>query len=411
MAIRINGVTGSKLDASVSTVYSFTTTTTGIVTYAWSIVSAPPGNTAALTGASTSTAQLTPSNEGTYLIRLTATTGAGTVQETAVLAVPSITSGLRVPAYEEATEAGATGWDQGAGNMLRSLDLYREQAGVIACVVRNGSVSTGRLVTVAMDPSDVLDEQSSVQILSGKPGVRSLPSAFSIPDDGFNIHAPLVGIAIGGPDGSSSVSAGSVVLVRISGVYAGANVTYSGANGDYPFIFHDGSNGMTDALPDAESKSRCVGKVVRWSGGSVGSGAPDVVVYGDRVPRSHSIQFGSDGSALTTSLRYLPPGSGAPTTDYVGQFMAIPGDAPVILSRMRVYTPTTTTVTTKVEAVYANTGPTGITGEQELFSGVKAVDFSTWIPVDKDEPIGISARHPAGTGPLWLSVTLELLEL
>jgi hypothetical protein len=91
--------------------------------------------------------------------------------------------------------------------------------------------------------------------------------------------------------------------------------------------------------------------------------------------------------------------------------MAIPGDAPVILSRMRVYTPTTTTVTTKVEAVYANTGPTGITGEQELFSGVKAVDFSTWIPVDKDEPIGISARHPAGTGPLWLSVTLELLEL
>ena len=199
MAIRINGVTGSKLDASVSTVYSFTTTTTGIVTYAWSIVSAPPGNTAALTGASTSTAQLTPSNEGTYLIRLTATTGAGTVQETAVLAVPSITSGLRVPAYAEVLEAGATGWDQGAGNMLRSLDLYREQAGVIACVA-DGTIAPGRTVTVAYDPNDPTGSPGSELKLNTLPGERPLPLAFAAIDP----RAPLVGIAIGTVSGGTA---------------------------------------------------------------------------------------------------------------------------------------------------------------------------------------------------------------
>jgi hypothetical protein len=411
MAIQIDSSASPLLSGTPGATHTLSSTLVGVVTYLWEIVSQPPGTTDTLSSASAATPTLIANKEGSYLIRLTATNGAGTTQETALLVNPSITSGLRVPAYAEIIEAGATGWDQGAGNILRSLDLYREQAGVIACVVRNGSVSAGRLVTVAMDPSDVLDEQSAVQVLSSKPGVRSLPSAFSVPDDGFNIHAPLVGIAIGGPDGSSSVSAGSVVLVRISGVYSGAGVTYSGANGDYPFVFPDGANGLTDALPNAEEESRCIGKVVRWSGGSVGSGTADVMVYGDRVPRSHSIQFGSDGSALATTLRYLPPGSGAATTDYVGQFMAIPGNGPVILSRMRVYTPTTTTVTTKIEVVYANTGPTGLTGEQELLSGVKAVNFSTWIPIDKDEPIGVSVRHPSGTGPLWLSVTLELLEL
>ncbi len=115
MAITIDGIASPKLNAVPATTYSFNTTLAGSA-YLWEIVSQPPGGPDAFSSTTIANPVLLVRKEGTYLIRLTRTTGAGTVQETAVLAVPSITSGLRVPAYAEVLEAGATGWDQGAGN-------------------------------------------------------------------------------------------------------------------------------------------------------------------------------------------------------------------------------------------------------------------------------------------------------
>lgn len=411
MAILINGVPGSKLDASVSTVYSFTTTTAGIFTYAWSIVSAPPTNTATLTGASTATAQLTPSNEGTYLIRLTATTGSGTVQETVVLAVPSITSGLRVPAYGEMFEAGATGWDQGAGNMLRSLDLYREQAGVIACVA-DGIITPGSLVTVGQSPYGTLGDPASQLILSGLPGVRSLPIAFSYSTSNFNPRAPLVGIAVGKPSGGATSAAGEVVLVCVSGLYRGMTFTRTRGT-DYPFLFSDGSGGVTDAYPNAENKCRCIGQVVRWNGGTPGTGTVDIMVYGNRVPRIKTIEFGSNSSTnLSSSLEsYFPMGTDAPSSStafaqYCPRFDL--EDATVLVS-VELWAAFTASVATTFKVYNAG----ALVGTSfDLASTNNSASHSYYITVDTYETFQFTGQIASGLiSPKAIAATLTFWEL
>jgi hypothetical protein len=410
MAIRINGITGPKLDALTSTPYSFTTTTTGIVTYAWSIVSAPPGNTATLTGASTSTASLTPSNEGTYLIRLTATTGSGTTQETTVLAVPSITSGLRVPAYAETIEAGSTGWDQGAGDMLRSLDLAREQPGVMACVA-DATITPGLPVTIGYDPGDPMFSAGASLKLGGLPGERSFPKAFA----GVTAVAPLVGIAIGTPTGGTA-SAGDIVLVRVSGLYQGLSITYTVASSDYPYLYPDGAGGLTDVLPTSESNSRCVGKVASWSSGIPGVGSVvNVMVYGDRVPRIKTVEFGSNSSTNLSSASesWFPMGTDGPsTTAYFGQFVpALDGNALTILATAKVWAATPYSVATTFRVKNART--TADFGSSfVLASSASEASAGFWAPFDITDPVGFTGQIASGsTSPKAIAATLTFWEL
>jgi hypothetical protein len=408
MAIRINGITGSKLDALVSTPYSFTTTTTGIVSYSWSIVSAPPTNTASLTGAATSTASLTPSSEGTYLIRLTATTGSGTIQETTVLAVPSIASGLRVPAYAETIEAGSTGWDQGAGNMLRALDLAREQPAVIACSAAQ-AISIGQPVTIGYDPSDPTGSPGSEVKLPTTPGARAMPFAF----DDVDPRAPLVGFAVGTPSGASA-SPGDVVLVRISGLFQG--LTFTGTTGvDYPFLYSDGAGGFTDAIPDAESKSRCIGKVVRWSSGTPGSGTVDVMVYGDRVPRIKTVEFGSNATTdlSNASESWLPMGTNTPSIGtYHGQFVPDLGaNAATILATVKVWAATPYAVVTTLKVKNARTLAT-FGSSFTLGSSAQETSAGFWAPFDITDPVGFTGQIASGsTSPKAIAATLTFWEL
>lgn len=406
MAIRINGVTGSKLDASVSTAYLLTTTTTGIVTYAWSIVSAPPGNTASLVNASTATAQLTPSNEGTYLIRLTATTGAGTVQETAVLAAPLISSGLRVPAYAEVLEAGATGWDQGAGNMLRSLDLAREQPGVMACSAAQ-AINIGQTVTIAYDPSDPTGNPASEVKLPTLPGERPFPFAFNDLDP----RAPLVGIAIGTPSGGNA-SPGDIVLIRVAGLYQGLTFTRTTAT-DYPFLYSDGTGGLQDAEPNAEAKSRCVGKVIRWSSGTPGSGTVDVMVYGDRVPRIKSIEFGCTTGFGTLFPAYLSIGMVAASGSVVfGQYCpALGSAAATILAGAKIWAATTGTSATTFQVKNANT-TASIGSSITLAGSSNSISAGIWTPVDVADPFGMTGQLVSGSSsPQNIAATLTFWEL
>jgi hypothetical protein len=415
MAIRINGSTNPKLDAVPGTTYAFDTTVTGSV-YLWEIVSQPPGGTDSFSSPAVQSPTLLVRNEGSYLVRLTVTTGAGSTQYTSILAAPSFTSNARVPAYGEQLEAiysgNAAGWDQGAGNALRSLDLYREQAGVIACVA-DGTIAPGDLVVVGESPSAPSVDPAAQLILSGLPGVRSLPIAFSYAGLGgaLNPRVPLVGIAVGKPSGSSAV-AGEVVLVRTSGLYQGLSFTRTTGT-DYPLLFSNGVGGFTDADPDSEAKSRCVGRVVRWSSGTPGSGTVDVMVYGDRVPRIKTVEFGGNSSTNLSSASesYFSMGTDAPSTSvayaqYCPQFDI---ESTTILASADIWAAITGAVVTTFKVYNAGS----LVGASfTLASSANSASHSYYATVDTSETFQFTGQLASGsTGPRAIAATLTFWEL
>ena len=410
MAILIDSSASPLLSGTPGATHTLSSTLTGVVTYLWAIVSQPPGTADTLSSTSAATPMLIARKEGSYLIRLTATSAAGTTQETALLVNPSITSGLRVPAYEEVIEAGATGWDQGAGNMLRSLDLYREQAGVIACVA-DGTITPGTPVTVAVDPSDPMFSVGAFVKLSGLPGERSLPKAFS----GITPYVPLVGIAIGTTSGGTA-NAGDVVLVRVSGLYQGLSVTYGALSSDYPFLFPDGSGGLTATLPTSENNSRCVGKIVRWDSGTAGVGSVvDVMIYGDRVPRIKTIEFGSNATTdlSNSSESWLPMGTNTPSIGtYHGQFVADLGaNAATILATAKVWAAIPYAVVTTLKVKNARTLAT-FGSSFTLGSSAQESSTGFWMPFDITDPVGLTGQIASGaTSPKAIAATLTFWEL
>jgi hypothetical protein len=406
MAILIDSGASPLLSGTPGDTHTLSSTLTGVVTYLWEIVSQPPGAPDTLSNPAAAAPTLITRKEGSYLIRLTATTGAGTTQETALLVNPSITSGLRVPAYAEIIEAGATGWDQGAGNMLRSLDLYREQAGVIACVA-NTTIAPGRTVTVAYDPNDPTGSPGAELKLNTLPGERPLPLAFADIDP----SAPLVGIAIGTVSGGTA-SAGDVVLVRTSGLYRGLNISYIGTS-DYPYLFPTGTGDLTDQPPTDQFNCRCVGKVLRWSSGTPGSGTVDIMVYGDRVPRIKSIEFGSTTGFVTTFPNWMSIGMVAPSASVrYGQFCPdlVSGGA-TILAVAKIWAATTGTSQATFQVKNANT-QANIGSSFSLAASTQTASAGIWTAVDTSEPIGITGVLVSGSSsPQNIAATLIFWEL
>jgi hypothetical protein len=410
MAILFNSTTSPILDGYPDESYTLSSNLSGILAYNWEIISQPPGIPAdTLSSSSSATPLLTSSKEGSYLIRLNATTSAGIVQETGLLVNPSISSGLRVPAYAEMLEAGSTGWDQGAGNMLRSVDRAREQPGVMACIATT-SIAPGDLVTIAYDPTDPLGGTGSELTLTGLAGERSFPLAF----DGIDPRAPLVGISLGTPNGATA-TAGKIVLVRFSGLYQGLAISYAGGYGDYPYLFPSGGSNLTDEYPDVEANCRCVGKVVRWSSGTPGSGTVDVMVYGDRVPRIKTVEFGSNATTdlSNASESWLPMGTNTPSIGtYHGQFVPDLGaNAATILATVKVWAATPYAVVTTLKVKNARTLAT-FGSSFTLGSSAQETSAGFWAPFDITDPVGFTGQIASGaTSPKAIAATLTFWEL
>jgi hypothetical protein len=413
MAIIIDGSLNPKLDAIPGTTYNLLSTVSGSV-YSWEIISQPPGGTDTFSSTTIQNPTLQIRREGSYLIRVTVTTGASSSQSTTILAAPSFTSNTRVPAYGEQLEAiysgNAVGWDQGAGNALRSIDLYREQAGVIACVA-DGIIAPGALVTIGESPAAPAVDVAAQLILSGLPGERSLPIAFSHAVSNFNPRSPLVGIAVGAPSGGSA-SANGVVLVRVSGLYQGLTFTRTTGT-DYPLLYSNGAGGFTDAAPDAESKCRCIGRVVRWSSGTPGSGTVDVMVYGDRVPRIKTIEFGSNASTnLTFSAEsYFPMGTDTPSTStafaqYCPQFDI---EATTVLVSADVWAAFTESNVTTFKVYNAGS----LVGTSfTLASSANSASHSYYAAVDTSENFQFTGQTASGLiSPKAIAATLTFWEL
>jgi hypothetical protein len=290
--------------------------------------------------------------------------------------------------------------------MLRALDLAREQPTVIACSAAQ-AISIGQPVTIGYDPSDPTGSPGSEVKLTTTPGERAMPFAF----DDVDPRAPLVGFAIGTPSGASA-SPGDVVLVRVSGLFQGLSFTRT-TSVDYPFLYPDGAGGFTDAIPDAESKSRCIGKVVRWSSGTPGSGTVDVMVYGDRVPRIKSIEFGCTTGFGTLFPAYLSIGMVAASGSVVfGQYCpALGSPAATILAGARIWAATTGTSATTFQVKNANT-TASIGSSITLAGSSNSISAGIWTPVDVADPFGMTGQLVSGSSsPQNIAATLTFWEL
>lgn len=216
VAIRINGAAaGPNLDLPIDTAVTLTNTNNaGVTTWLWEILDKPPGSTAALTSASTSSTQFTPDVEGSYLIALT--TNAGLVDESygrQVAAVLQIRTRIRIPSFSEEREADPApgdGWATSVNAILRLLDRYAADPARFVAVNASGGTRA---------PGDLVRISSVVSVLTGLPGATLLPS-FEVADATTAADALsalyLVESVIGG--GVGGVTDTSLAVLRRSGM-------------------------------------------------------------------------------------------------------------------------------------------------------------------------------------------------
>ena len=167
--IQVNGTTGSRQSVPLNTLVDLANLNVGgETTWAWAFVSRPLGSTASLTGPSTATPSFTPDVEGTYLLEVLVNC---TLTNRAIVGVLQLTTGLRLPAYQEADEAdtdptmGAVlrGWDGASGAILKALTLAAG-APTYRTVAAAGVLAAG----------DLVKPTGQHVILSGLPDQRTL---------------------------------------------------------------------------------------------------------------------------------------------------------------------------------------------------------------------------------------------
>lgn len=125
-AIKIDGVLGSREDLTIGVAATLTNNdNTGVVSWAWTFVSIPPGSAATIVNPTSATATFTPDVVGSYLINLVVSDGLVTYSNREVGAVDTTNLSIRIPAVNEEDAFDSTnGWGGAIYSAFNTLDSY-----------------------------------------------------------------------------------------------------------------------------------------------------------------------------------------------------------------------------------------------------------------------------------------------
>ena len=224
--------------------------------YAWVVLSKPPGSSAPITNALSKSCSVSLSAEGSYLIQLTINAGTlFTETATCAPAIRELESHERIPALGETTEN--TDWAQAAVDRILKRVARMEDVGVAVGVLANAIPATGLSNTYQIN---------DVVLVNGKVGLSSGDDARNVPQ---YAHAwagsrryvdGVLGVIEGVVDGSS-LAVGKRVRVRHTGLVEG--LTGSPLVGDPVYV---NNSGRLSLLPG--TVVRQVGTVAAAAGGS-----------------------------------------------------------------------------------------------------------------------------------------------
>lgn len=221
--ILFNGNLPPILNASQGTVITLSNqNNTGVSSWLWQIADKPTGSVASLSSSSTPTATITLDVEGTYLIKLTVNGGEST--NTATAAIPTLLTGIRLPAAGEKAESDPVrGWTPALNSALQSLESSAHTGTIIACVA-DSTIAVGKTVRITGEAT----------LGNGKKVPRvdvSLATAAS--------NMPCVGVAV------SAGTSGSMLMVRTFGGLTEINVDTSTAASLGLPVYVSNSGGMS----------------------------------------------------------------------------------------------------------------------------------------------------------------------
>lgn len=226
----------------------------GETTYAWTILSQPPGPVESLSNPAIENPTFTPAKEGSYLLRLVVNAGGGVNEKTAyaVVGILSLRTQLRMPAGGEVLQYDTmVGW---ANTLNQWLDLIEEMRGDSNLVVCTATAAMGvnsivRLVSATGTINTGLFGQETVL-------QAALAKATSVAE----VSGEL-GVVISVCDGTS-IGAGKAVLVRRFGK---VTVRPNGTPTVGDFVLIDDLGGPS--LLYTATVPRIIGRVIEVSGG------------------------------------------------------------------------------------------------------------------------------------------------
>lgn len=277
--ITVNGVPGSNLDVPINTLINLSNQNTGgETTYDWTILSQPPGAADSLSSTTIQSPTLTPTKEGTYLLRIVVNAATDNLSNQVVVSVRHLKTRTRVPAAFEEAEAGAQGWSDpnGADDVLRLAQERTTDPGV-AVVAAGEVLAVGAVVRFA----------GTTIIKSGLPGEETLPSAFlAEAATATEVDGPL-GYVVSSVDGGG-IAIGTLINIRQFGIVDGIDLG-SPAVGDRVYV---SDTGTLSLAPGANE--RIVGEVI-----ANGAGATDAIYFSGFNAESQGVSGGTLQAAYT----------------------------------------------------------------------------------------------------------------
>lgn len=251
--IEINSVAASNNDLPINTLVQLSNDDAGDEsTYLWSILSQPPGAADALSSTTIENPTITPQKEDTYLIKLIVDQGlAGESTDIKLFRIRRLKTDNALIATQETIEGPQNAWSLPQNETLSSLD-NRIFGGDIIVAQAAGALTVG--TTVAFDAVNI--------IKAGLPGAENVPRASAINATDATITTKALGVVISKPDGSTTILANDMVLVRMSGLL---DITQTGTPtvGDNVFV-SDG--GVPSLIPGINF--RLIGAVVDPTAGA-----------------------------------------------------------------------------------------------------------------------------------------------
>lgn len=212
----VNGTIGASLTLSNSN-------DAGVISWSWEIVDKPTGSTATLATPTASTTTVTLDKEGSYLFRLTI--NGGEARATAVAAVPSLLSDIRMPAAYEVFEVDSTrGWTPAVNDAIMKLEDDILKGGIVIAQSA-AAITAGQVVRVA-----------GLSGLANGDSVPSVEPCFATVES----NLPALGVAENSVGGASQR-----VRVRISGLCGQTIDTSTSAVGNPIYVSDAGAMSLT----------------------------------------------------------------------------------------------------------------------------------------------------------------------
>ena len=247
--IQVNGVDGSNDNLPINTLVQLNNNGTGgEATYAWSIVSQPPGAVDALSSLVIINPTFTPLKEGTYLLQVIVNAGPLELIDRVIVAIRDLKTFERVPApLEEDENDAAAGWAgdaSGASRALRRALVAVADPGVFTALAGASGIE-GYVVAAT----------STAVLKSGLPGAETMAVVNTALATSLNTASAALGYAFGTPSGAGAALNAPVYVRRfglISPIDVGAMLV-----GDLVYL---SDTGTLAAAPG--TNSRVVGRVM-----------------------------------------------------------------------------------------------------------------------------------------------------